>query len=167
MRRISAASSGRQGWSKAACGDGGHRRFGHPRRAVHHPRLAQRQPLPELPAAAVEVAHELVQRGRQGAAPAGGTQPGVDLVEPAVAALAAGGLDDPLRQLAEEVLVGGDLLGGDVGHGLPVGLVEEDHVQVAVVVHFPPAELAQRQDGHFAGAHVLVTLRVTGSSRGA
>ncbi len=55
-------------------------------------------------------------------------------------------------QLAEEVLVGSGLDAGEArGHGVPVGLVEEDDVQVAVVVHLLAAELAQRQDHHLAG----------------
>ena len=47
------------------------------------------------------------QRDGQRPAAAGGPQPGIDLIQPAVRAQPAGGLDDPLSQFAEEVLVGG------------------------------------------------------------
>ena len=124
------------------------------RRAVDHPRLAQRLPLPKLPVALGEVAGELVERRGQRAALAGGPQPGVDLVQPAVAGsswLAVLMIRWPSSLKKCWLVVRARAAAAGVGHGLAVGLVEEDDVQVAVVVHLAAAELAQRQDDHLAG----------------
>ena len=63
--------------------------------------------LPELAAAVAEIADQFVQAVRQRAALARGTQPGIDFVQPAVGAQVAGGLDNALRQFAEEMLIRG------------------------------------------------------------
>ena len=167
MWRISSASLRRQRWPKAArwtAAVGGADRAAEPytARALHNACRSQSWPGPFG-----EVAGELGQRRGQRAALAGGAQPGVHLVEPAVGAQAAGGLDDPLPQLAEEVLVGGALAAAlaEVEGRLAVGLVEEDDVQVAVVVHFPAAELAQGQDRPFRRARRRAARRRSAAGR--
>ena len=59
------------------------------------------------PRAFFEIAAKLGQRRGQRAALAGRPQPRIDFVQPAVRAELAADLDDPLAQLAEEMLVGG------------------------------------------------------------
>ena len=77
---------------KGGSGDHATGRLGNPRRADDHAGLAQRLALPELALAGGEVAGELVEGGGQGAALSGGAKPGIDRVEAAVAAQAAGGI---------------------------------------------------------------------------
>ncbi len=50
---------------------------------------------------------------------------------------------------------------------MPVRLVQEDHVQIAVVVHLPTAELSQRKNHHFAGLPLaaVLALRLSVASR--
>ncbi len=67
--------------------------------------LHERLAFPQLARALGEVALEFVQRHGQRAALAGGPQPRIEFVQPAVRAHVGGDLDDPLAQLAEEMLV--------------------------------------------------------------
>src|SRR6187401_1927266 len=63
--------------------------------------LGESLPLPKLPAPFAEVFGELVERNRERAAAARGTQAGIDIIKLAEGAELVCGFHDPLRELAE------------------------------------------------------------------
>src|SRR5205823_5313381 len=98
------------------------------------------------------VAAELRQRDDEAAGASRWPQPHVDRVEPAGRSLVAGGTNNPLGELGEEVEVVGQVEAIEAGGagrrgGAAVALVDQDQVEIAVVVQFATAELAQAEQG--------------------
>ena len=128
-------------------------------RSEDHARLAQRLALPQLALPRGEVAGELVQRDSQRTAPPRRPQTRIQFIQPSVRSQVIDHLDDPLSQLTEEVLVGGRLVIA-VSAGMasrPVRLVQEHHVQVAVIIRLASAQFAHRQDDQLARLAVFRT----------
>ena len=110
--------------------------------------LAQRLALPQLASAFREVTLEFFQGYGQRAALARRPQARVDLVEASVRSDVGHDFDDPLPQLAEEMLVAGDVAATTafVVLRLSIGIEEEHHVEITVVVRFASTEFAQCDD---------------------
>src|SRR5690606_38818471 len=80
------------------------------------------------------------------------TKTRIDLVQPTVGAKVGHPLDNALPQLAEKVVIAGDLdAGASRGMGLTIRLVEKHQIEVAVVVWLATAELPQGQHDELCG----------------
>ena len=125
-------------------------------RAVHGTSLAERLPLPELSLPGHEVLLELPDRDGQRPALAGWPQTRIQLVEPPLRAQLRHDLDDPLRQLAEEVLIRRCFAFGRVRPRVSrdaLRFIEEHDVQVAVVVGLPAPQLSHGGDQERGRCH--------------